>query len=182
MGVGGVGLVLGTIFGIRALSIGDQSDLCKLGPQGNGCPTTAVDDQNTARSSGTISTIGFVAGGVLAAGGAVLFFTAPKPGQGSRRTFVSTRRPRRPWPFFVGLGRLLMRTSHVAVLVAVGAALIMACNALLGLDELSPYEGTTEAGTGSSGDPGGLQRQRRQRPRRRRHPRRRGRQRWRHGR
>lgn len=79
LGAGGVGLVLGTIFGVRALAIGDQSDQCTLGPRGNGCPSSAVDDQNSARTSGTISSVGFVAGGLLAAGGAVLFFTAPKP-------------------------------------------------------------------------------------------------------
>lgn len=77
MGAGGVGLVLGTIFGVHALSIGDQSDQCRLGPEANGCPANAVDDQERARTSGTISTLGFVAGGVLAAGGAVLYLTAP---------------------------------------------------------------------------------------------------------
>lgn len=87
LGAGGVGLVLGTIFGIRALTTGDQADQCTLGPQGNGCPQSAVDDQNSARTSGNVSTIGFIAGGVLAAGGAVLFFTAPKasPGRGGIR-------------------------------------------------------------------------------------------------
>lgn len=77
---GGVGLVLGTIFGIHALSIGDQSEQCRLGPSSSGCPQSAVDDQDRARTSGTISTVGFIAGGVLAAGGAVLFFTAPARG------------------------------------------------------------------------------------------------------
>ena len=74
---GGVGLVLGTVFGIRALGIGDQSDQCTLGPQGTGCPQSAVDDQERARTSGTLSTVAFVSGGILAAGGLALFFTAP---------------------------------------------------------------------------------------------------------
>ncbi len=48
-----------------------------------------------------------------------------------------------------------MRSSHVALFVAVGAALLVACNALLGLDELSPFEDSGEAGAGSSGAPSG---------------------------
>lgn len=43
-----------------------------------------------------------------------------------------------------------MRSSHVALAAAVAAALAMACNALLGLDELSPFD-QEEAGAGSSG-------------------------------
>lgn len=84
MGAGGVGIVLGSIFGLRALSIGDQSDQCKLGANGNGCPATAVGDQNSARTSGTLSTAFFVAGGLLGAGGAVLFFTAPRAAHANR--------------------------------------------------------------------------------------------------
>lgn len=43
-----------------------------------------------------------------------------------------------------------MRSSHVALAAALAAALAMACNALLGLDELTPFD-PAEAGAGSSG-------------------------------
>lgn len=77
-GVGVVGLLVGVGFGVHAMSVGDQSGQCTLGPNANGCPPSAVDDQDTARTSATISTIGFAAGGALLAGAAVLWFTAPK--------------------------------------------------------------------------------------------------------
>lgn len=99
LGAGGIGLILGAAFGLHAVSIGDQSDQCRLGPDGNGCPGSAVDAQDRARTSGTVSTVGFIAGGVLAAGGAVLLFTAPP--RDSRR---SAR------PLRVGVGRGLSLT------------------------------------------------------------------------
>jgi hypothetical protein len=37
-----------------------------------------MKDHDTATTDATISTIGFIAGGVLAAGGLTLFFVAPK--------------------------------------------------------------------------------------------------------
>lgn len=101
LGAGGVGLALGTIFGIRALAIGDQADRCTLGSRGTGCPQAAVDDQSAARSSGTVSTIGFLVGGVLAAGGAILYFTAPT----STQTRGVLRAPR------VALGGLSLSVS-----------------------------------------------------------------------
>ncbi len=85
-GVGAVGVVVGTVFGI--LAIGAKSDAkaaCEAGggsyPKSCAAGTEgAVDPKNsTAKSDATISTIGFIAGGVLLAGGAVLYFTAPKP-------------------------------------------------------------------------------------------------------
>lgn len=88
-GAGVVGLAVGGVFGVKAMSIGDQSGSCKLGPNGNGCPQSAVDDQESARSAATISTIAFIAGGALAAAGAVLYLTAPKA-----TTSASARLPR----------------------------------------------------------------------------------------
>jgi hypothetical protein len=76
-GVGAVGTIVGVVFGIRAASIGDQSSKCTLGPRNDGCPQSAVDDQDSARSSALISTIGFIAGGALLVAGGVLYFTAP---------------------------------------------------------------------------------------------------------
>ncbi len=76
MGVGVVGLGVGAVTGI--LAIGKHSSLsneCTL--SGGSCPASANSDLDSYHSMATISTIGFIAGGVLAAGGAVLFLTAP---------------------------------------------------------------------------------------------------------
>jgi hypothetical protein len=77
-GVGVVGLGLGAVFGGLAMS--DQSQE-KTNCSTGGCPNRpqAVADYNTGGSNGTASTVGFIAGGVLIAAGAVLFFTAPSP-------------------------------------------------------------------------------------------------------
>jgi hypothetical protein len=79
-GVGVVGLVVGSIFGLVSKSTYDGAlkDNCNNNPAScNGDGVTAGKD---AHSQATIATIGFVAGGVLLAGGALLYFTAPKSG------------------------------------------------------------------------------------------------------
>lgn len=67
MAVGAVGLVIGTYYGLRALSLKKDAD----------CPTScegdAYDKQQQAYDAGNVSTIAFVAGGVLAATGATLY-------------------------------------------------------------------------------------------------------------
>lgn len=76
-GVGAAGLVVGAVFG--GLALGSKSsassncsgDLLHCNAQG-------IDDLNGARTFATVSTIGFIAGGVLLASGLVLFFAAPK--------------------------------------------------------------------------------------------------------
>jgi hypothetical protein len=67
-GVGLVGIVVGSVFGLSAISKNNDSG---CGP--STCPNaTALQARNDARSAGTVSTIGFVAGGVLAATGVTL--------------------------------------------------------------------------------------------------------------
>jgi hypothetical protein len=79
IGVGAVGVVgigLGAVFGI--LANGKKSD---AKPDCNAdlsaCNDAGVADMQNARSKATISTIGFIAGATLLAGGVVLFVTAP---------------------------------------------------------------------------------------------------------
>lgn len=77
-GVGAVGVLVGGVFGLSASSTYDGAF------EGGGCDRatlqcsaagqSTVDD---ARSKATVSTVLFAAGGVLAAGGLVLFLTAP---------------------------------------------------------------------------------------------------------
>jgi hypothetical protein len=75
-GGGAVGIAVGAIFGLQALS--KRSD---AGCNGTDCSAASAGSAATlrdAKSAGTVSTIGFVAGGVLAAAGIVLFVVAPR--------------------------------------------------------------------------------------------------------
>lgn len=72
-GVGVVGLGLGGTFGVMAMSKKDDAK--------KACPDVCADADGQqawkdAKTAGTISTAGFIAGGVLLATGAVLWFTA----------------------------------------------------------------------------------------------------------
>ena len=76
-GVGVVGIGVGAFFGIRTSSKwNDAKGRCSGTPLD--CDQTGVDLGTQAKNSGTIATIALIAGGVFVAGGAVLFFTAPK--------------------------------------------------------------------------------------------------------
>lgn len=95
-GVGVAGLAVGAITGLMASSAKSERDgLLKdngcTKPEGSDtqvCSSTLRadvqkninDKQSSAETLATVSTIGFIAGGVLVVGGAVLFFTAPKGG------------------------------------------------------------------------------------------------------
>jgi hypothetical protein len=79
-GVGVAGLAVGGIFGGVALSKNSQANSGHCGGSlggANQCDSTGVDLRSSAVSAGNISTIGFIAGGVLLAGGATLFLIAP---------------------------------------------------------------------------------------------------------
>jgi hypothetical protein len=86
-GAGLTGIVVGSIFGAMALS----AKSAVIGDCGATCTPSQLPQAQSDHSSGitdsTISTIGFIAGGALLAGGAVLFFTggtpASKPTTGS---------------------------------------------------------------------------------------------------
>jgi hypothetical protein len=80
IGVGVVGLALGTVFGLKVSRKNDEIDtIC---PTGQPCPAdgvvrynTAVDDAKGVR---TVSLVGFGAGAALVGVGAALVLTAPK--------------------------------------------------------------------------------------------------------
>lgn len=81
-GVGVVGVGLGTFFGLRAKSKKDSSlDHCPNDP--NLCDAKGVDLRDQALGSAKLATAFMIGGGVLLAGGVVLFLTAPS---GSPRT------------------------------------------------------------------------------------------------
>jgi len=75
-GLGVVGLAVGTIFGLSAKSKND--DAASQCPS-NACPSQqGVSLTDDARHAATISSVGFIAGGILVAGGLTLYFAAPK--------------------------------------------------------------------------------------------------------
>jgi len=76
LGAGGVGLVVGTITGSIALgkkSNIDDSTSC----HDNRCAPSETDQVNSYNAMRTVSSVGFIAGGALAALGVVLLVTAP---------------------------------------------------------------------------------------------------------
>ncbi|CAN5325793.1 hypothetical protein BH09MYX1_BH09MYX1_41360 [soil metagenome] len=75
-GVGGAGLVLGAVFGGLALGSKPGSDHCTSDLLH--CDASGISSLDDARTFATVSTVGFIAGGVLLVGGLVLFFAAPK--------------------------------------------------------------------------------------------------------
>jgi hypothetical protein len=79
-GAGVVGLVVGGVFGLVSKSTYNNAFQNECGSNPNACSQQGAQDGQTAHSQATISTVGFIAGGVLLAGGAVLYFTAPKGG------------------------------------------------------------------------------------------------------
>lgn len=80
-GVGIAGLVAGGIFGAFAFSKQSEADQSCNPPDYTQCKPAGVDAGKQGETFGTISTIAFIAGGALAVGGAVLYFTAPEHGR-----------------------------------------------------------------------------------------------------
>ena len=78
MGVGGAGIVLGAIAG--GIAIGKHGSITSSPCASAGCSQNDLSSYQSTVSSyntlGTLSDVGFIAGGVLAAAGAVIFFTA----------------------------------------------------------------------------------------------------------
>ena len=75
---GAVGVVLGSVFGIVAKSTYDHALHTECNSSVNGCQGTGKSDGQAAFVQATVSTVAFVAGGVLLGGGALLYFTAPR--------------------------------------------------------------------------------------------------------
>jgi hypothetical protein len=77
-GVGVAGIAVGSVFGLMTLSQKSQQQSACATP--TSCTSSghaqALDDHSTGMTDSTISTVGFIAGGALLVGGAVLFLTA----------------------------------------------------------------------------------------------------------
>ena len=82
VGTGAVGLAVGTIVGLVAkgdLRLGLEPRNCPTGP--SSCNLQGVQGGSTAHGEAAVSTAAFVAGGLLAATGGLLYFTAPREGR-----------------------------------------------------------------------------------------------------
>jgi hypothetical protein len=82
LGVGAAGLVVGGVTGLVAM--GRHSTLESECPTGKCHPPSGQDTINDFRSMAAVSTVGFIVGGLAAAGGAALLLTAPHPTQTGR--------------------------------------------------------------------------------------------------
>ena len=75
LGAGAAGLVVGGVTGV--IAAGKKTDLKNSGVcDGDRCPTSQTDTVNSLNSMRTISTVGFIAGGVLAGTGIVLLLSS----------------------------------------------------------------------------------------------------------
>jgi len=84
-GVGVIGAVIGSAFGVRAIQKnGASADHCV----GDRCDALGVALRSDAIYAGTASTIAFVAAGAMVAGGAVLYFAAPRGGKSTKAARV----------------------------------------------------------------------------------------------
>ena len=84
-GVGVAGLILGGVMG--GLALGKKSDIqknCNFPDDPRGCNDTGLADVSSARTMGTVSTIGFSIGGVGVVTAVVLLLTEPKRVTASR--------------------------------------------------------------------------------------------------
>jgi len=90
LGGGGIaGLVAGTTLGLMAKSTYDHALQIECsGPKA--CTQMGVDDGRSARSLASGSTVAFVVGGLLLAGGVAVYLTAPKAGSVSMSPAVGT--------------------------------------------------------------------------------------------
>lgn len=70
IGVGAAGLILGGVMG--GLAIGKHGDLTDACGDNGQCPPDQQDNLDSFNTFGTVSTVGFIAGGVIAAAGVAL--------------------------------------------------------------------------------------------------------------
>lgn len=99
-GVGLVGIVVGSVFGVIASSKLSESNDANHCDAQNTCDSTGLALRSQAKDAATISTIMFIAGGVALAAGITLFVLAPK--SKSTVAFVPGIAPSGAFGSFVG--------------------------------------------------------------------------------
>jgi len=97
LGVGAAGIVVGAIFG--GLAIGKKNEAApNCTSDFSRCNTTGKASVDDALTFGTVSTVGFIAGGVLAAAGITIFLLAPKSPKSEAHVTASVS----PFGLFIG--------------------------------------------------------------------------------
>lgn len=84
--VGGVGIILGGVFGGLALSKNGESNDGPCDEETNVCTDEGLDLRDEALTFSYVSTAGIIVGGVLAAAGIVILVTAPSDAPSGPRT------------------------------------------------------------------------------------------------
>lgn len=88
-GVGVAGLAMGAVFGFRASAQNDEASAhCR---DVNLCDAEGIRLDEEARDAAMVSTVAFIAGGALAAGGLVLLLTAPNARGPARSATLGVR-------------------------------------------------------------------------------------------
>lgn len=77
-GAGIVGVAVGSVFGVMSMTNRSKVESECRAPEYKLCSAAGVDAGESAIRNGNVSTVAFIAGGVLLAGGVALYFTAPK--------------------------------------------------------------------------------------------------------
>jgi hypothetical protein len=103
MGLGVVGIGVGTAFGFSAKSKLDQSNQSGNCDSTDHCSDHGLSLRHDASNAATASDVGFIAGGVALAAGLVVYLTAPHTQSGAGWVVA-------PAPM-VGGGGALVRTS-----------------------------------------------------------------------
>jgi hypothetical protein len=80
IGVGAAGIAFGAVTGALALSASNRFD-CRDG----NCPDATDQEISTYNNQRTLSSIGFIAGGVIAGAGLTLLLSAPRKQDASRK-------------------------------------------------------------------------------------------------
>ena len=80
IGLGAAGVVVGSVFGLLSISKASEADDQCVPPDRKLCTPEGKAAGDDAIARGNSSTVGFVVGGILLAGGIALYFTAPTPG------------------------------------------------------------------------------------------------------
>lgn len=102
LGVGGVGVGVGSVFGLTAMSKKNElEDACPS----NRCRASQQSNLDSAKTSGTVSTIAFGVGGAALIVGGILFFTASPRASATRGSVVAPKLVARPYldPTSVGV-------------------------------------------------------------------------------
>ncbi len=91
-GAGAAGIILGSVLGGLAISKSNAENAACRGPGNCVDHAAALNDHSSAELDGAVSTVGFIAGAVLAASGVALLATSSHTESGALRTLMITPR------------------------------------------------------------------------------------------